>query len=1044
MWSNLFYRNPRLTALAIGLIIVAGWLAFNSLGRQEDPALTRRFASVVTFLPGADALRVESLVSEPLEEVLREVPEIKELNSESRVGTSFIRIELADDVHVPDRVWSKVRNKLTEAEAVLPPGVSKPDLEDRSSTAVTVVVGLAWVQGGPPQVDILTRLAEDLADRLLNLPGTRETDVYGEASEEVLVTLDSVAVAALNLTVGDVATAIRLADAKVAAGLLRNATNDLSIEVTGELEDIAQIGDVPVKQRADGQIVRIRDIATVSKGVRDPPRSLALVHGKRAVMVSAEMEAGGRIDLWSQRAQAVLDAFAADLPSGIQQSVVFDQNIYTSERLSSLGANMVLGATIVMLVLLVTLGWKSALLVGAALPLSVLMVFIAFNILGMPLHQTSVVGIIVALGLLIDNAIVVVDDFNACRKAGASPGDAIAETISHLFVPLLASTLTTALAFAPIFLAPGGAGEFVGPLAIGVIVAISSSFFLAMTVIPAIAGYVSSANDADAHRPYSWWRDGYVNRPLADLYRRSIKFILRVPIVGVAVAVVLPLIGFMMAGTLKEQFFPANDRDMFQVQVFLPTQASVSETLSVVHDVRAVLNAHEAVVASHWVIGDPAPRVFYAMNNASEGLASYAGAFVRTTSWQATLEFLPQIQAQLRDAFPNATILALPFEQGPPVDAPIELRVVGPDVDQLRAEGDRLRAIMHRTAGVTYTIAKLSGGQPKLTVIANEDEAMNAGLQAVDIAQQLDTTLEGAIGGSVVEATEELPVRVRVDAGGRSDVTDIRSKYILPNQRGTMQEGSMPGVPLTAIADIGLVPEISGITRRNGERTNTIQAYLDPFMLPAEALAAIRDELDAAGYQPPRGYRLEFGGDAEQRSEALSNFAAFAGPLLVMMAASVILSFNSFRYAGIVLLVAVLSVGLALWGVWLFGHPLGFVAIVGTMGLVGLAINGAIVVLSALRADEDARAGDSQAAEDVVINASRHIISTTLTTIGGFLPLILFGGRFWQPMATAIAGGVGGSAILALYMTPALFIVLARRDARRAAKLRAAGAAPAE
>lgn len=1045
MWSNLFYRNPRLTALTLGLIIVAGWLAFTSLGRQEDPALTRRFATIITFLQGADALRMESLVSEPIEDALREVPEIKELNSESRAGVSLIRVELRDEVMVPDQIWSKVRNKLIEAEAILPPGTSKPDLQDRSSTAVTIVVGLAWDQDGPPQVDILTRLGEDLENRLLNVPGTREADIHGEAIEEVLVTLDAVAVSSLNLTTAEVANAIRLADSKVSAGLLRNATNDLSIEVVGELETVAQIGDLPIKQRPDGQIVRIRDIATVSKGTRDPPRSLALIRGKRGVMVAAEMEAGGRIDLWSARAMEVIEEFGEEVPRGIEMRIVFDQNIYTSARLGELGSNMLLGAGVVLGVLLITLGWKSALLVGMALPLSVLMVFIFFNIIGMPLHQTSMVGIIVSLGLLIDNAIVVVDDFNACRKAGASPGEAISETISHLFVPLFASTLTTALAFAPIFLAPGGAGEFVGPLAIGVIVAISSSFFLAMTVIPAVAGYVSSEDDGRDGRAPVWWRDGYVNRDLADLYRRSIRLILRVPVIGIAVAMVLPVIGFLMAGTLEEQFFPANDRDMFQVQLFMPPQASIEETRSMVEQIREELNAHESIVDSYWVVGDPAPRVFYSMTNSGEGNTAFAQAFVRTVSWEATLEDLPEIQNDIRNAFPNATILATPFEQGPPVDAPVEVRVVGPDLNVLREEGEKIRAIMHRTPGITYTIAKLAGGQPKLTVVPNEDEAKNAGLQAVDIARQLDATFEGAIGGSVVEATEELPVRVRIGDDDRSTVADIRSEYILPSQRGPITAGGMPGVPLTAIADIGLEPELAGITRRNGERTNTIQAFVVPFVLPAEALAGFRAELEKAGYAPPRGYRFEFGGDAEQRSEALGSFLAFAGPLLVIMAASIILSFNSFRYAGIVFAVAFLSVGLALWGVWLFGHPLGFVAIVGTMGLVGLAINGAIIVLSALRADDAARAGDAEAAEDVVVAASRHIISTTLTTIGGFLPLIMFGGRFWQPMATGIAGGVGGSAILALYFTPALFMIIARREARREERKRSrAGFAPAE
>lgn len=1038
MLSNLFYRNPRLTALTLGLIVVAGWLAFNSLGRQEDPALTRRFASIVTFLPGADALRIESLVTEPIEDVLREIPEINEITSESRAGTSFIRIELKDEVMEPDQVWSKVQNKLTEIEGRLPPGTTRPDLEDRSSTAVTIVVALAWDQPGPPQVDILTRLGEDLENRLLNISGTREADIHGAADEEILVTVDPVALASLGLTIEDVSRAAALGDAKVSAGIVRNATNDLTIEVSGEFKSVSDVAELPIRQTPDGRTVRLRDVAQVTKGVRDPPRSVGLVAGKRAVFVSAEMEGGGRIDLWAARAKEVIGEFAADLPRGVELTIPFDQEVYTSARLDELSTNMILGALVVMVILLITLGWKSALVVSLALPLSVLMVFIVFNILGMPLHQTSMVGIIVSLGLLIDNAIVVIDDFNVARARGLEPGEAISETIGHLFVPLFASTLTTCLAFAPIFLMPGGAGEFVGPLSIGVIIALTSSFFLSMTVIPAIAGFVSSRSDGARAGQGPWWQTGYSDPELTDVYSRFIRLILRRPLIGIGVSVILPILGFVMAGTLKEQFFPANDRDMFQMQVFLPPQSSLAQTRAVVDAVRARLNTHPAIVESHWVIGDPAPRVYYAMNNASEGLQSYAGAFVRTTDWRATLAELPRLQAELRAAFPQATVLALPFEQGPPVDAPVELRIVGPEVDRLREEGEKIRAIMQRSPGVTYTVAKLTGGQPKLLVATDRDEARMAGLAEVEIARQLQAALDGAVGGSVVEATEELPVRVRMPDDRRGQVETVRSSYLLPAQRGAAPAGPSPGAPVDAVGSVGLTPEISGITRRNGERTNTIQAYIVPFMLPAEVLEDIMARLAAAGYEPPRGYRLEVGGDAEQRSETLSRLAAFAGPLFVLMAASIILSFNSFRLAGIVFLVAFLSVGLALWGVWLFGYPLGFVAIVGTMGLVGLAINGAIVVLSALKADPAAMAGEEDAVERVVVGASRHIISTTLTTIGGFTPLILFGGRFWQPMATAIAGGVGGSAILALVLTPALFMIMARRGAARAAPARAA------
>jgi multidrug efflux pump subunit AcrB len=1020
--DTLFYRNPRLTLLAIGLILVAGFSSFRTLPRQEDPTLSRRFGTVVTFYPGASALRVESLVTEKLEIELQELHEIETLESVSRTGVSTIQVELADRYSGSevDEVWSKVRDRLAAAEATLPDGATVPDFEDRTSTATTLITALTWEQDDAPQVDILSRLGEELAIRLRNLPGTKEIKIYGEAEEEIRVTIDPAVLAGANLTAAEVSRAIAAADSKVPAGQLRNETADLLIEVSGELDSIERVRGIPLRQQTAGRFLRVGDIAKVSKTVREPPATVALIDGRVGVTVAATMEPNRRVDLWSERARAVVEQFRAELPRGIGFGPIFDQSSYASERLRSLVGNLMLGSVIVVAVLFVTMGARSALIVSSALPLTVAMVLAQLQLLGVPLHQTSVTGLIIALGLLIDNAIVVVDDFNGERQKGASPGKAVSRAVRHLFVPLLASTLTTVLAFLPIVLMPGGAGEFVGPISIGVGLSVTSSFLLSMTVVPALAGYFGAADPTPPGM--HWWRQGFSHPRLLALYRRSLDAVLRRPSLGVAVSVVLPMLGFALATTLSEQFFPANDRDQFQLQLVLAPHASIEETRANVERARELMHAHEAVLESHWFLGESAPRVFYNMFNVEEGMANYAGGFATTHSAAVTKALLPGLQAELMAAFPNARVLAVPFEQGPPFEAPIEMRIVGPEIGELRRLGDEVRAILGESRGVTYTVAKLQGGEPKLMLRTDEEAARLAGLRLVDIADQLNASLEGAVGGSVVEANEEIPVRVRVGSEARSEVTDLVAAHVLPSlRRDDAADDEVPGIPLRALARVELVPEVAGITRRDGERSNTVQAFLVPYALIAESLDDFRERLDASGFELPQGYELQIGGESERRSEALGKLVAFALPLFVLMAGSIILSFNSFRMAGIIGTVGFLSIGLALFGVWLFGHSLGFLAIVGTMGLVGLAINGAIVVLSALRASYEAMRGDTAAIRDVVVAATRHILATTLTTIGGFLPLIVAGGSFWPPLATAIAGGVTGSAILVLYLVPSLF-----------------------
>jgi len=1034
--SNLFYRNPRLVVLVLGLALVAGFAALDALPRQEDPTLSRRVATITTSYPGSSALRVESRVTRVLEESLRELHEIKDILSESRTGVSVVRVELDDaytESHV-DEVWSKVRDKIADAEAEFPAGVAPPEFETRTTTAVTLLVGLVWERDRAPEIEILSRLAEELESRLQNLAGTKGTELFGEAEEELRVSVDPLLLASAGLTTLDVSRAIAGADSKVPAGQLRSSGSDLVLEVAGELTSIERIRRIPLRDARGEAVLRVGDVASVEKARRDPARSVALLGGRRGVAVAATMESFQRVDRWSVRAREIVEAFRTEVPTGVALRVVFDQSGYTEARLASLTWSLIVGALVVIGVLFAMMGWRSALIVGSTLPITLSLVLFELHLLGVPLHQTSITGLIIALGLLIDNAIVVVDELVARLRAGATRAQAVAESVMHLWIPLLASTVTTLLAFLPIALMPGGAGEFVAPIAIGVGLSVVTSLLLSMTVIVALAGYFAPRPLAAVHA--RWWRDGYSNASLARGYRRVLTVCFARPWLGIGVSLVLPLLGFAVMGSLPEQFFPANDRDQFQVQLSLPSQASVDETRRNVERARELIHRHEEVVESHWFIGESPPRVFYNMLGGKDGVSSFAGAFVMTRSAEATERVLPGLQRELIDAFPNARVVAVPFEQGPPFEAPIELRLVGPDLDVLRGLGERLRQRIDAVPAVTYTSATLAGGEPKLVLTTDEDLAQQAGLDLSQVATQLQANLEGALGGSVLEGDQELPVRVRVPDGFRNTETSIGASRLLAREsRPIVSPPGLPGTPINAVSDFELVPEFGRVPRRNGERVNTVQAFLLPYATTSDALADVRARLESSDFSVPVGYRLEIGGESAERGEAVSSLMVFALPLFVIMIGAIVLTFNSFRLAGIIFGVAVLAVGLALLGLFVFGYPLGFVAIVGTMGLVGLAINDAIVVLNALRTDPRSVAGEARPTAEVVVDATRHVLSTTLTTVGGFLPLILAGGRFWPPMATAIAAGVLGATLLALFFVPAVFVITRRLRVRDALAL---------
>lgn len=1022
--TDLFYRNPRLTVLAVGFILVAGLAALQTLARQEDPTMTRRFAQVETVLPGATAARVEALVTEKLEGKLREIAEIRELRSMSRAGRSIIIIQLADKVgaDTADIVWSEIRDKLAETEPDLPAGAGRPTLEVREPIASTLVVAFTWNGAGEPQLGMLTRLARDLETRLANVAGTRETTLYGEAVEEIRIHVDAHALAAADLTAERLADRIAAADTRSPAGRLQGGNSELLVEVMGELDSTERIAGIPVQRLATGEVLRVGDLADVRKINRDPPPTMAFHQGQRAVTLGVVMEPDQRIDLWVAHARAVIERYRDNLPPQIGLEVIFDQNVYTGGRLAELSLNLATALVLIMVLLVFFMGVRSAITVGVALPLSMAMVLSGLMFMNIPLHQMSVTGLIIALGLLIDNAIVVVEEYKLRRRRGLAITDAIGNSVKRLFVPLAASTATTVFAFLPVAFSPGATGEFTGAIAISVVLSVSSSFLLAMTIVPAIAGHMERRFPLPkAGSGQRWWVSGFSHARLRDAYARSLDAVLARPLLGIGIGLTLPIIGFAMASTLTLQFFPPVDRNQFQIQMTLPAEASIFETRRNVERLREVLYEYDVIETDAFFLGESAPRVFYNTIGNNDGVASFASGFIGTRSARATLELLPELQQRLSREFPNARVLALPFEQGPPFDAPIEVRVIGEDLAVLRELGERLRSLMAATEGVTYTGATLDRAEPKLAVYPDENRAAQAGLVLADLPAQLNTSLSGRPAGIVMEGIHELPVTVRYAEGSRSDPANLAS---LPIVASNGPGGGYTGIPLEQLARMQLEPAASTIERFQGERINMVQGFLLPYVLPAGALGHFEQKLADSGLALPAGYRLEFGGEAEERNESVGNLLRTFVLFMLLMVAVIVLSLNSFRRAAIIGLVGFLSVGLALFGVRLFGWPLGFTAMIGTLGLVGLAINGAIIVLSALKGDPDAAAGDLMRCREVVLDSTRHIVSTTVTTIGGFLPLILFGGTFWPPLATAIAGGVAGSAILALYLVPAIFVAM--------------------
>ena len=1018
-----FTENNRLMALLIILLIVAGLGSLSTLPRTEDPRITNRIASVLTLLPGASAERVEALVTEKIEQKLRKLADINRITSTSRPGISIVQLKLHDTITDPVPIWSRVRDLLNDVTSELPAATVAPRLEDDRGYAYTQLIAVKWQGDSAVDLTTLGRYGKELQNQLKVVSGTDIVSLFGRGKEQILVEIDKHLAANLSLSTQAISNIILAADAKVSAGNIINDYNQMQIEVAGSFDSVARIRKIPLLNDSKGGVVRLGDIAQVSKKLQWPAQEIAIVDDQYAVVVSTRMLPNLRIDKWSAQVDDVVAAFNLQLPSSLTTEVLFDQSQYTEDRLQGLVENILIGFSIIALVLLVTLGWRAALIVTLSLPLTVLFTLTVMNYYGLPIHQMSVTGLVVALGIMVDNAIVMADTIQKRRQQGFSASAAVQGAVKHLWLPLLGSTLTTILAFMPIVMMPGPSGEFVSGIALSVIFALIGSYLVSHTIVAGLSGrfLVGRSSDGSA-RTTTWYNNGIELVSLVGAFRQSLVWVLARPKLSIGLVFILPLSGFILAKHLDEQFFPASDRDMFHIELFMPVQTSIIATEAMTKTISDLLAQQQGISKVRWFIGNNAPSFYYNLMPNKDGAQYYAQAMVTGDSFKRVNELVPSLQILLDDAIPAAQILVRKLEQGPPFRAPIELRLFGPNLDTLKTLGDEARRILIGTKNVIHTRATIQPGLPKIWLKINEDVSQLAGLTLTDVASQLQSTLHGTVNGSIIEATESIPVRVQIANEQRRSLSDLANISL-------SSPLSQSSIPLMALTTLALTPSRGAIPHWNGVRVNTVEGYLVAGVLPSTVLNEFSARLASENFVLPPGYRMEFGGESAKRNDAVGNLLASVGVIMMLLIIIVVLSFNSFRLGGVIVLSAIQSVGLGLLSIYVFNYPFGFTVIIGLLGLMGLAINAAIVILAELKSDPKAVAGDREAIIKAITSCTRHITSTTITTVGGFLPLILAGGGFWPPFAIAIAGGTVLTTMLSFYFVPAIFVLMSRKRA---------------
>ena len=1011
---DLYLDRPKIFVLFLLFVVVGGLLSFDSLPRQENPQLAERWGDITAVLPGASPERVETQISDILETELREIDEIKILSSNSSTGVGLVGIELKETVSKAqtDEVWSKIENKLRETSNLVPEG-TRIGLS-HSGPPTTLLFALQWLGDGEPQMIILSRLASQLKRKLANISNSEKSVIYGDTKEEIYIgaNLDLLADAGMNIQ--DIANAVNQYDSKQALGNITGAKSEFRIQAQDNISLVNDLKKLPLKIIGDFQALRLEDVATVNKLPVDPPIEFVEFNGTPSVFVEVRGIFSQRTDLYSGSVLRITDEFKRELPEEIGLELVFNEADFVEDKFSFLLQSILIATFLVLALSYISLGPRSAIIVSAVVPLTILLVLVLCSIFSIPLHTTSVTGIILSLGLLIDNSIIVVEDYKFRKSKNLINREAIYASIRHLSLPLLAATVTTGLAFMPMAAGKGASPEFVGEMAITIIFAVSSSLLLALTVVPVLLKIMEEKNFFNLNNSKN---SGFSNDKIYKNYEKFLKWSFHKPFRALILALILPLTGFISFNFLDTDFFPNQGKPMFKVEVELDKNASIFATKERVKSIREQVLMEDYIESDMWWIGRRLPRLLYNVigGSSGEGSDNLATGVYFTNSYSEMDRSLEDLAKNLEKDHADVRIRVSKFTNGPPVEFPVQVAVFGDDNQVLKILGERLKAIISKSPQVSDVFADQSASITGLELKLDEIDLAFSSKSSREILNEISSSTRGMYISSMLDGNKEIPIRIKNN--------NIESKEI--NQTSLLAIPGRNGYEYVEnFSDIEFKSEINQINRYQGSRLNSVKAAVYPGSLASMVLKDVEEELKVFESSLPAGYSMRQFGDADERARSFgqlfSTFFLFLGLIILTL----VMILNSFLQASVILLVGFLCVGLGFLGMFLGFQNFGFIGLVGIVGLAGLAINDAIVVLSHLNEE----AADGKLSKDELISttirSTRHIVTTSITTVGGLFPLLF--DTFFETLAWAMCFGVIGSAMIALLLIPSMYCFLGR------------------
>ncbi|HWF95287.1 MAG TPA: efflux RND transporter permease subunit [Xanthobacteraceae bacterium] len=995
-------------ALVLFMILVlgaAGAYSYFSLGRAEDPSFTIKTMVVNVGWPGATATEMQTQVADKIEKKLQELPFLDRVESYSQPGVSFIQVFLIDQTP-PAKVkelWYQVRKKVGDIKGDLPAGVTGPNFNDEYGDVYSTIYMLS--AEGLSFADLKAH-AEDIRQRLLRVPDVNKVDLIGEQPQKIFIELSHEKLAMLGITPQQIFDGVAKQNAVTSGGSVDTAADRINLRVTGAFSGVDAIAAVPVQ--VDGRIFRLGDIATVKRGYQDPPSFIVREGGKPALGLGVSMQDGANLITLGENLKTTMAAITAELPVGLEVTQIADQPSIVERSVSEFVETFVEALGIVLLVSFLSLGWRAGIVVALSVPLVLAIVLTIMYAAGIDLHRITLGALIIALGLLVDDAIITIEMMVVKMEQGFERSRAATFAWTSTAFPMLTGTLVTAAGFLPVGFAKSSAGEYAGGIFWIVGLALLASWIVAVLFTP----YLGLKLLPDLAKPGAHENpDAIYDTRLYRTLRRVIELALRWRVTVVAVTVLMFVAAVASFGLVQQQFFPTSTRTELFFELRLPEGTAIGVTDAAARTAEEMLAGDPDIVTYTTYVGQGSPRFWLGLNPVLPN-PNFAQVVIVTKDLAARERVKARLERALAaGALPQARTRVDRFNFGPPVGFPVQFRIVGPDPMKVRVIADQVRAVMAQNPKVIDPHLNWGEQVKSIRLEVDQDRARALGLTPQDISQTLQTLLSGFTVTQLREGIESIDVVARAVPAERLALDRLPGL--------TIATSNGVAVPLSQVARLHYEYEEPILWRRNRDIVLTARADIVDNVQAPDVTSEILPKLQTIKSALPYGYRIETGGSIEESVKANSALAAVFPVMGVAMLALLMIQLQSFSRLALVFVTAPLGLIGATGALLLSGRPFGFVALLGLIALAGMIMRNTVILVDQIDRDIAAGRGRYRAVVDATVRRARPVALTALAAILGMVPLA--GSLFWGPMAITIMGGLFVATVLTLLVVPALY-----------------------